>query len=134
MLQTSTKYGLKALLWLAQDSENSEFVRVRDLSKEIKVPGPYLSKVIKQLAESGILETRRGAFGGVRLRDSSQSLYSACVALQDPICMSACFLSNQACQVKSPCPFHEKWGHIRKHLIDFLQSTTFAEYSQHEKN
>lgn len=128
MITNSTKYALKALLYLASDCHD-DFVQVDRLSEVTGVPGPYLSKLMKELGKQGIVETRRGASGGVRLKKSNMSLLDICKALKDPIVDADCFLNATACDRNSPCPFHKEWGDLRKRFLDFLSKSTLKKYS-----
>lgn len=40
---------------------------VREIAAETEIPLPYLSKIFQRLAEAGIVESKRGYKGGVRL-------------------------------------------------------------------
>ena len=40
---------------------------VREIAGETDIPLPYLSKIFQRLAEAGIVESKRGYKGGVRL-------------------------------------------------------------------
>ena len=128
MITNSTKYALKALLYLAAESDG-DYMQVEQLSKCTGVPGPYLSKLIKELAQQGIVKTKRGALGGVRLKKKDMSLLEICKALGDPIVDADCFLNATACDNEAPCPFHNEWGDLRGRFLKFLGRSTLAKYS-----
>ena len=123
MLALSTKYALKAMLCLSRLS-GMEFVQLKNLSAVSEVPGPYLSKVIKQLAAKQLVETRRGSAGGVRFfKNSSFTFYDVCVALDDPLISQGCFLTKNPCNSKRPCPMHRHWSQIKREIVTFLQES-----------
>lgn len=124
MLELSTKYALKALLHLANETDG-QYILVKELSEKANVPGPYLSKIIKQLALKEIVETRRGMSGGVRLPKKKKqiSFYDVCVALDDPVVSQGCFLTKHACNSANPCVMHSHWSRIKRELAKFLQSS-----------
>lgn len=123
MLAMSTKYALKALLHLAKVGEG-EFAQVKALSESAGVPGPYLSKIMKQLAAKGIVESRRGAAGGVRLpRGRGITFLDVCVALEDPVLSSGCFLGRKACSSKHPCVMHGHWSRMKGEMSRFLRQS-----------
>ena len=123
MLALSTKYALKALLFLAQHNRE-EFMQVKALSEEAEVPGPYLSKIIKQLSAKQLVETRRGISGGVRLPKKLRlSFYDVCVALDDPIVSQGCFLTKHPCNSRKPCMMHPHWSRIKGEVAKFLQNS-----------
>lgn len=125
MLALSTKYALKALLHLAR-VQRDDYMQVKALSEEANVPGPYLSKIIKQLSAKQLVETRRGITGGVRFPKNGHTVtfYDICIALDDPIIAQGCFLSKHPCDLKHPCVMHQHWSRIKQDVIKFLQEAT----------
>lgn len=122
MLELSTKYAIQALLHLAK-LEKDQYLQVKTLSRRAKIPGPYLSKVIKDLASKGIVETKRGALGGVRLPSSKKSIsfLDVCKALEDPLLKQSCFLTKYSCNSQTPCIMHRHWLEMKEQMIAFLE-------------
>ncbi len=121
MLELSTKYAIKALLHLAR-FEKDQYVPVKTLSQTAKIPGPYLSKIIKILASKKIVETKRGAFGGVRLPSLKKNIsyLDICKALNDPLLNQNCFFSKYPCNSKAPCLMHKHWLEMKEQMNIFL--------------
>jgi Rrf2 family protein len=61
----TTGYAIEALACLARHGEES--MLVREIAKNTDMPLPYLSKIFQRLGDAGIVETKRGYKGGVRL-------------------------------------------------------------------
>ena len=122
MLSTPTKHALRALLELAT-YDDSGFVSVETLAENADIPQPYLSKIVKVLANHGLVETKRGVRGGVKLARTSISFLEVAEAFQDPLLFDQCLLSSKACQKDEPCPFHEYWSSERGKIRTFLEST-----------
>ena len=122
MLTSSTKYALKALICLAEDHAE-DLIRVDQLAKKVKVPGPYLSKIMKILAKEKIIESRRGITGGIRLSPSRDNItfYEICVALKDPIISQQCMIAKSGCNPEKPCNMHHKWKKVRLTCHQFLK-------------
>ena len=127
MIANTTKYGIKALMYLAKVPDE-KYVQVLELSKKINVPGPYLGKIIKALARQNIVLTKKGALGGVTLPTKKRkiTLYEICSALQDPVVISECFLSGKTCSILAPCPVHNKWKDVREAVIAFLKTVPIS--------
>lgn len=64
----TTGYAIEALACLARHSPDS--MLVREIAGETEIPLPYLSKIFQRLAEAGIVESKRGYKGGVKLTRS----------------------------------------------------------------
>lgn len=61
----TTGYAIEALACLARCSADS--MLVREIAELTAMPSPYLSKIFQRLGEAGIVETKRGYKGGVKL-------------------------------------------------------------------
>ena len=120
VISSSSKYAIRALLCLAAE-EDRDFVPVEVLAEEADVPSAFLSKIIQALAAEGLLETRRGKSGGVRLCEGPLSFFDICEALHDPVIYETCLLSNSRCSRVSPCPFHDHWFAERARIRQFLR-------------
>ena len=63
-LQTATRLGLYAVLELARDPERT--LSAADLAERFGVSGHHLAKVLRTLANAGLVRGGRGAAGGYR--------------------------------------------------------------------
>lgn len=61
----TTGYAIEALAILA--GRRGQSMLVREIAGETGMPSPYLSKVFQRLGDAGIVETKRGYRGGIRL-------------------------------------------------------------------
>jgi Rrf2 family protein len=64
-LSLTTGYAIEALACLARHGASS--MRVGEIAELTEMPAPYLSKIFQRLGEAGIVESKRGYKGGVRL-------------------------------------------------------------------
>lgn len=64
-LSLTTGYAIEALACLARQGGSS--MRVGEIAGLTGMPAPYLSKIFQRLGEAGIVESKRGYKGGVRL-------------------------------------------------------------------
>ena len=120
MLSTSSKYAIKALISLSK-VEAAKYQTVPNLAKLSDVPAPYLSKIMKVLSRKGIVESKKGLNGGIRLTKKAISFFQICEVLNDPIVFEHCFLSNSKCNMKNPCEFHSSWSKERTKILSYLK-------------
>ncbi len=73
MFSEKNRYVLKLMTYLAA-LDGTEYRTVRQLAEETDLPKPYLSKIVRELANKGYLETRKGPEGGARLREDPSSV------------------------------------------------------------
>lgn len=66
MISKKTKYGLKALIYLARKYDQGPIL-IADLAREEKIPKKFLENILLSLKNSGILQSRKGRGGGYYL-------------------------------------------------------------------
>lgn len=71
-LSLTTGYAIEALTCLARST--SQNMRVSEIAEMADIPSAYLSKIFQRLAEAGIVESKRGYKGGVRLNRQPETL------------------------------------------------------------
>jgi Rrf2 family protein len=64
------KYGLRGLLYLAQNSERG-FIKIEEISRKENIPENYLRKIFQRLIKNRIVESGVGPKGGVKLPPES---------------------------------------------------------------
>ena len=72
MLSNQAKHALKALLELAAEPER--WRSTRELAIAQQLPEPMLEQILLRLRRAGLLEARRGRFGGYRLAVSTREV------------------------------------------------------------
>jgi Rrf2 family protein len=66
MISKKTKYGLKALLYLARRYEQGPIL-IADLAREESIPKKFLEAILLALKNNGVLQSRKGKGGGYYL-------------------------------------------------------------------
>ena len=84
MFSSTAEYALRAAAFLAQQSKG--LTSSQAISEATKVPRGYLSKVLNDLVNAGIIDSRRGPSGGFALsRPASRITVLEVVNAVDPI-------------------------------------------------
>jgi Rrf2 family protein len=126
-----SKTGLHALTALAALAElpSGTFAGAADIADQIGAPPNYLGKLLKTLADCGLLESQKGKGGGFRLaRDPAAiSLYEVIDPIEHVGRWSGCFMGRSRCSDEAPCAVHERWGNVRDEYLRFLRDTTVAD-------
>jgi Rrf2 family protein len=133
MISKTAIHATLALSLLARLAPG-EFAGASEIADEVGAPRNYLGKLLKQLAEVGLLESRKGFGGGFRLASppGKITLYDIVEPLERVSKWNGCFLGRARCSEKSPCPVHHRWSKIRNHYLRFLKETTVAEIAGSE--
>ena len=132
-LPRTARYALAAMTALAS-LEAGGRASSTALSAEVDVPGPFLAKILVQLARAGLVDGTRGRGGGYRLARPPQEMTMADVldALGDekadtegegPLCV----LRNRRCAEAPECELHQLWSSASAPMDRMLRSVTLAE-------
>ena len=90
---------------------------------------PTVSKVLKMLVKARVLNSIRGSKGGYILARPPENISVATVicALEGPIAITECSLSEQSCQQSSDCDIRGNWGLINQVINNALEAVTLAD-------
>ncbi len=125
MISKTAEYGLRAVLHIAAADTDAP-LRAADVAESLGVPANYLSKILHNLVQAGILTSGRGPKGGFRLSVSPEELTLAEVIRPlDPNTLEqTCLLGNPQCTESSACAVHERWKRVREPLLAFFEGNT----------
>lgn len=129
-----TRTGTHALLAVAALGrlQRDQYAGAAEIAAETQAPRNYLGKLLKRLADAGLLESQKGKGGGFRLRRDPSRIVLLDVI--DPIesvsRWSGCFLGQGSCSDRRPCAVHERWKKVRDTYLSFLEETTIADLLQ----
>lgn len=100
------------------------------LAERRSLPVPVVSKILKQLARAGILESHRGAKGGYQLSRPAEDISIAAViqAMEGPIALTDCIGGgDEACQYSANCGVSENWSRINQLFEEALRSVSLRD-------
>ena len=126
MFSKSCEYGLRAVIFIAQQSTQDTMVSLSTISEEIDSPQAFTAKVLQQLTRSAIIKSIKGPYGGftIEIEKMNISLSEVVRILDGDSIYTGCGLGLKQCDAKSPCPLHFKFVEIRNGLRDMLENTT----------
>lgn len=121
-------YAVRAVLHLAR-VEKGERSATSTIAREQNIPPSFLAKIISQLAIAGLLQTSRGARGGVTLaRDPGDiTLLEVVEAIDGPIQLNECVRNNGACTFEDDCPIKPIWCDAQDELVGRLKNANFQQ-------
>ncbi|WP_248724308.1 Rrf2 family transcriptional regulator [Seonamhaeicola sp. ML3] len=108
MFSNSSKYAVKAVLYLAANSTSEYKVMVKDIAEPINVPQAYIAKLLQQLVHADIVSSARGPKGGFYLNSNNleASIMDIIVTIDGDDKLLSCMLSLENCNKNKPCPLH----------------------------
>ena len=131
MISQRAKYALRALIALAR-AETSTMIG--DIAEEQRIPHKFLEQILLDLKRKGIVQSKRGRFGGYALlRPADQITFGEILRLIDgPIAALPC-LSRTAyrrcedCQSEKSCEVRRVFSEVAVSARFVLDRTTIAE-------
>ncbi|MFQ5519908.1 MAG: RrF2 family transcriptional regulator [Candidatus Methylomirabilia bacterium] len=120
-------YAVRVMLELARRPEG-ELVPTDRLSRRTGVPRAYLTKIVQSMARAGLVRTRRGARGGVRLvrKPARVTLRQVIEAIDGPVYLNRCVVGPGECPRDRFCPVQPAWQRIQAKLMRELDAVTMA--------
>ena len=126
MFSNSSKYALKAVLYLAVNSSETHKILAKNISEPINVPQAYIAKLLQELSRHNIVSSCRGPKGGFYLSDSNRKI--TLIRIVDVIDgenrLNSCLLSLENCNNEKPCPLHGFAAPFRTDLLENLKKNT----------
>lgn len=135
MFSKSCKYAIRAVLYLAVNSNDEHKLGVKELSEELDVPKHFLAKLLQQLSRHGLISSTKGPSGGFYLteEDRKRPLRLVVESIDGPDVFNSCILGLPVCSSENPCPLHTTAYAYRQGLLELLDEQNIAELAEHVK-
>ncbi len=119
-------YAVRAVLYLAGQGESGRAPTSR-IAQEMRIPPSFLAKIVSQLSVAGVVQTSRGARGGVSLarQPGEITLLEVIEAIDGPIALNECVPDRSACVFGRDCPVYDIWCETQARLVEQLGGTRF---------
>ena len=133
MLSHKTKYGLKALTFLAK-RESKLPVQISVISKSENISHKFLESILLILRKAGYLGSKKGKGGGYHLVKDPSEIPIADIyrILEGPIAMVPCVSLNfyekcDDCPDEDACSVHRLMIDVRDNTLQIFENTTLAD-------
>lgn len=128
MLRVSklTDYATVVMTCLA---EADGVLSAQVLAERVRLEAPTVSKLLKQLAQAGLVDSFRGVSGGYRLADEPRNISVAAIveAMEGPIGMTQCSVHEGQCELEAHCGVRVNWQRISNAIEHALASVSLAD-------
>jgi len=133
MLSKKTKYGIKALTFLAK-RENKEPVQIEVISRSENISQKFLETILLTLRKNGFLGSKKGKGGGYYLLKNPKDINMATIMriLEGPIALVPCVSLNfyekcDDCPDENACSVHRLMIEVRDSSLDIFNNRTLAD-------
>lgn len=126
LITRDTDYGIRALCFIAK--EKGKVVAVPQLVKALKIPRPFLRKILQILNKEGIVISLKGVGGGFRLALIPDKIFLVKLIeiFQGPFKLNECMFKKILCPNRSCCALKKKMDRIEDHVISELSAITIG--------
>lgn len=122
-------YAIRAVLYLSQIGVGQR-ASTSQIAQEQNIPPSFLAKIVSQLSVAGLLQTSRGARGGVSLARNPDTitLLEVIEAIDGPILLNECVADEANCTFSEDCPLRPVWCEAQSDLVERLDNTKFGQF------
>ncbi|MBJ7882827.1 RrF2 family transcriptional regulator [Gelidibacter salicanalis] len=127
MFSKSCEYGLRAVIFIAQQSHLGHKASLTSISQAVDSPPAFTAKILQQLAKNNLIDSSKGPKGGFFMAPEAMktlTLEAVVTVLDGDSIYTNCGLGLKQCNDKKPCPLHFKFVAIKEELKAMLQNTT----------
>ncbi len=135
MLSKKTKYGIKALVYLAKQEDRNP-VQISVISESENISRKFLESILLTLKKNGVLGSKKGKGGGYYLIKNPKDIPMTTVMrlLEGPIAMVPCVSLNfyekcDDCPDENICAVHNIMLKVRDNTLEIFRNTTLADLS-----
>ena len=126
--------GLRMLMYLAMRYENS--ATIQEVSARFDVSKNHMVKISHHLTLSGLIESTRGRYGGVRLARPPEDITveEAFFATEDNFDLVECFGSDNRCVISEVCKLSSVLENAREAFFGELRKVSLADLVKSSKD
>lgn len=126
LITRDTDYAVRALCFMARSQD--EVVSVSRLVKALKIPKPFLRKLLQVLNKKKILASSKGAGGGFTLARPADRIFVVDLMkiFQGTFQLNECFFKRARCRDVHTCPLRKKIMRLEGLVKGELESITIA--------
>ena len=133
MLSKKTKYGIKAITFIARQEDKTP-IQIATISKSENISHKFLESILLTLRKSGFLGSKKGKGGGYYLLKEPKDILMTDIirVLEGPIAMIPCVSLNyyekcDDCPDEDACSVHKLMIQVRDNTLKVLKNNTLAD-------
>jgi Rrf2 family protein len=141
MLSKKAKYGLKALVYLAQKDNKQEVTLIQEIAQEARIPKKFLEQILLLLKSRGVVNSKRGKEGGYFLVAQPEQLIIGDVIriIDGPLAPIPCasrtaYMPCEECIDAETCEIRHLMAGVRDAMSDVLDKTSLSQMIANNKH
>lgn len=128
LITRDTDYAIRALCFIAA-REGKEKVTADMLVRQLRIPRPFLRKILQLLNKKGVLCSFKGASGGFILAESAKRIYLMDLIniFQGPLKINECLFKKHVCPNTKLCLLKKRIDAIEEKVKIELELISIAD-------
>jgi len=129
MLSNTSKYAVRAVIYLALNAGEEKKIGIKQISKDLSIPTPFLGKILQTLAKHKLLSSTKGPHGGFGLGRSAVNINLIDIVdiIDGRDIFDKCLIRLEDCNDKEPCAMHNKYAQVRYQLLNLFKNQNVSE-------
>ncbi len=132
MLSNTCKYAVRSVIYLALNQEDGKKIGIKQISKDLDIPTPFLGKILQTLAKQKMLLSNKGPHGGFSLAIDAHeiTLLDIVKIIDGTDTFDNCMIGMKSCKSahenSRPCPVHDQFYEVRKQMYQLFKEETIG--------
>lgn len=128
MISKTCLYALKSVTYIARN-EAAGYVTIQQISDRLGISFTFLTKILQQLSSAGILESRKGPGGGVKLAKNQVNIsFLDIIRAVDERCIQALETHHSAATTCcGNCALKKQLDIIQTNVAAMMDNVTIAD-------
>jgi len=135
MLSNASKYAIRSVLFLAENSSKKIKYGAKEIASELEIPLSFIAKILQKLAKSGVISSTKGPKGGFYMspENLANNINSILEVIENEDIFEGCFLGLPRCSDENPCPIHHIVAPFKDALFEKFNKQTIADFAKEIK-
>ncbi len=135
MLSNASKYAIRAVLYLAENSSKTKKFGAKFIAEELELPQPFIAKLLQKLAKEKLISSIKGPNGGfyTTANNLKNNICDILNVIEQEDIFDGCFLGLPQCSDENPCPVHFIVLPFKEALLKKFKEQTIKDFSDEIK-
>ena len=131
MLSNASKYAIRAVLFLAENSSDTTKFGAKKIAEDLEIPLHFIAKLLQQLAKAKVISSSKGPKGGFFTSEKNikNNVCSILNEIESGDVFEPCFMGLPECGDDNPCPVHHIVAPFKDAILEKFKDQSIAEFA-----
>lgn len=132
LLSRSCQYGIRALLYVAIESDKSKNTDLIKITEAMDISRPHLAKIMQDLTKRGLVRSSKRPNGGFFMtwKEKSKTLLDVIDSIDSLRYVKQCSLGLEECDDSNACPLHAEIIKVREIMMKAIGKQSIENIAQ----